>query len=79
MEGFRHRLELYGYFNNIRVRSYILNGAPIYAKARYNNVPAHIPALSLAGMPEALHPLPLTSDAIFPYRLPIFGILCHTD
>jgi len=48
-----------------------------FAKARCNNLPAHIPALSLAGMPKALHPLPGTGDALRPYRLPIFGILCH--
>jgi hypothetical protein len=57
---------------------FISRGAPIYAKARCNNLPAHISAPSLAGMPKAFRPLPPTSDALCPYRLPIFGSLCHT-
>jgi hypothetical protein len=35
-------------FESLRARHF-------FAKARCNNLPAHIPALLLAGMPKALH------------------------
>ena len=36
----------------------------VFAEACCNNLPEHIPELSLAGTPKALHPLPGTSDVV---------------